>query len=234
MIWWAAGGGESGWGINFAHQQNAIFATFYIFGPSGDPVWYTALLAQGAGETFSGAVYAARGTWFGAPWTTPPPATDVGTATFTAISPSRGNFSYRIGTTNVVKTIERYTFYAASIDGTYMGAIGASYTGTCDPSTLPFAETRQIVVAQSGNPGTVTIDFNDSSPPFALLCRIQGTGSPFGRLIAVPNALYTCTGFPTIAVNVQSIRPLDDGIEIHWDANDSGCVEHGRAAAVKQ
>ena len=29
-IWWAAGGTESGWGINIAQSQDFIFATFFV------------------------------------------------------------------------------------------------------------------------------------------------------------------------------------------------------------
>ncbi len=234
-IWWAAGGTESGWGVNFAQQQNSIFATFYIFGPSGTPVWYTALLTRTSGDTFSGSVYVSTGTWFGAAWTPPPAATAVGTAEFSALTAYRGTFTYRIDTVPVAKTIERFPFLALSIDGTFLGAVGGTYTGNCasgTPST--FVDTRQFVVAQSGNPGTVTIDFIEAVSPFDVICRMQGTGLRFGRLITVPAANYICAGLPTIPVDVKSIQPLDDGVEIHWEANDSGCIERGRAAAVKQ
>jgi hypothetical protein len=234
-IWWSASGGEQGWGVNFAHQQSSIFATFYIFGASGAPVWYTALLTRSFGETFTGPVYASTGTWFGAPWITPPPATAVGNATFIATTPYRGTLSYTIDSVPVSKTIERYGFLRVSVDGTYLGAYGGTYTGSCAANTpATFLSTLQFVVSQSGNPGTVTIDFVQSAPPYDTICRMQGPGTQFGRTIAIPNAEYICSGFPTIPVNVTSLRPLDDGVEIHWEANDAGCIEKGRAAAITQ
>lgn len=234
-IWWAAAGAEAGWGVNFAQQQNSIFATFYIFGPSGAPVWYTALLTRSFGETFTGQVFVSTGTWFGAPWITPPPAAAVGNATFIATTPYRGTLSYTIDSVPASKTIERFAFLRVSVDGTYLGAAGGTYTGSCPSGTPPtFIDTRQFVVSQSGNPGTVTIDLVQSVSPFNAVCRMQGAGTQFGRVIAIPNADYICSGFPTIPVNVTSLRPLDDGIEFHWEANDAGCIEKGRAAGVTQ
>jgi hypothetical protein len=80
---------ESGWGVNFAQSDDFIFATFFIYGTSGAPVWYTAHLRRDINEVFSGPVYATTGTWFGAPVFPPVPpsdAVDVGDATFTATS----------------------------------------------------------------------------------------------------------------------------------------------------
>jgi hypothetical protein len=234
-IWWAAGGAEPGWGVNFAQQEHAIFATFYIFGPSGAPVWYTALLTRTFGETFTGPVHASSGTWFGAPWVSPPPATAVGSAMFIASSPHRGAFNYRIDTVQVARTIERFAFVPLSIDGAYLGANAGAYSGNCPASTpATFIDTRQLIVSQSGNPGTVTIEFRQAVSPFASVCTMEGAGTQFGRMITIANGSYICPGFPTIPVTVQSIRPLDDGIEMRWEADDAGCVERGRAAGVKQ
>ena len=42
-MWWnAPAGSESGWGINFAHQGDTIFATWFTFGLDGKPLWLVA------------------------------------------------------------------------------------------------------------------------------------------------------------------------------------------------
>jgi len=39
-LWWAAPAGvESGWGINFAHQGDQVFATWYTYDTSGEAWW---------------------------------------------------------------------------------------------------------------------------------------------------------------------------------------------------
>jgi len=103
-IWWAAGGTESGWGANFAQTGDFIFVTFFIYGPSGEPVWYTAQLQRTAGDSFSGGVYVVSGTWFGSSFFPPVPPSGVflvGDATFTATSSHRGTLRYRIDTVTV-------------------------------------------------------------------------------------------------------------------------------------
>ena len=34
-MWWAAGGVESGWGINFAHEGDTLFATWFTYDSTG-------------------------------------------------------------------------------------------------------------------------------------------------------------------------------------------------------
>ncbi len=46
-----ATGTESGWGINFAHQGNLLFATWYTYGTNNAPMWLSVLATQtGAGD----------------------------------------------------------------------------------------------------------------------------------------------------------------------------------------
>src|SRR5438552_3763505 len=41
-LWWAAPGGvENGWGINFAHQGNTIFGTWFTYDTTGKGWWLT-------------------------------------------------------------------------------------------------------------------------------------------------------------------------------------------------
>ena len=68
-LWWAASGAESGWGINFAHQGNAIFATWYTYDAKGasnnPPMWLSALLQrQDASNTFNGPISRTSGPRF--------------------------------------------------------------------------------------------------------------------------------------------------------------------------
>ena len=52
-LWWNPD--ESGWGIQYAHTGNAIFATMYVYGPTNQPTWYVATLEpQPSSDTWSG------------------------------------------------------------------------------------------------------------------------------------------------------------------------------------
>ena len=115
---------ESGWGVNFAQNDRFIFATFFIYGPNGAPVWYTAQLSRTTSDVYTGPVYVTSGTWFGAETFPPVPPSSVvavGDATFTASSDVRGTLRYRIDTVTVTKTIERQTLVPVSVDEIYIG-----------------------------------------------------------------------------------------------------------------
>ena len=51
-LWWAAGGVESGWGINFAHEGDVIFATWFTYDFTGAALPLSATLTRwGRGPT---------------------------------------------------------------------------------------------------------------------------------------------------------------------------------------
>ncbi len=95
-LWWAAGGLESGWGVNLTQQGTTIFATWFTYDVNRNPLWYSATASQGAPGTFSGALIKTSGPAFSA---TPfdgstVQRTNVGTVTFTFSDGNTGNFSY--------------------------------------------------------------------------------------------------------------------------------------------
>ena len=58
-LWWNAS--EPGWGINFAHQGDTIFATWFTYDLDGSPLWMVASAVKGAGNIYSGTLYRAPG-----------------------------------------------------------------------------------------------------------------------------------------------------------------------------
>src|SRR2546423_11925274 len=52
-LWWNPG--ESGWGMNVAHQSNVLFLTFFLYGTDGKAGWFTAT-ADYAGQNAGGAL----------------------------------------------------------------------------------------------------------------------------------------------------------------------------------
>src|SRR5262249_48860896 len=71
-LWWAApAGSESGWGINFAHQGDIIFATWFTYDSNGKPTWFVATLQKTAEGVYTGDIVTVAGVPFDVlPWDT--------------------------------------------------------------------------------------------------------------------------------------------------------------------
>jgi hypothetical protein len=117
-IWWSLGGSESGWGINFAHQSDVIFATWFTYDASRNPLQMSATLFKTGPATYSGTLVRTSGPPFSAdPWNPKEVIrTDVGTATVTFANGNRAAFTYTValnGPMSAVtqtKQIERQVF----------------------------------------------------------------------------------------------------------------------------
>jgi hypothetical protein len=98
-LWWAAPeGSESGWGINFAHQGDVIFATWFTYGATGEPLWLTLQANHNETGTYTGSVYVTRGPPFGAALFEPGSvaATKVGSAMLTFPDSDHATFTYEL------------------------------------------------------------------------------------------------------------------------------------------
>ncbi len=117
-LWWAAGGTESGWGVNLIHQGSTIFATWFTYDTNRNPVWYSATATQTAPKTYTGALLRTNGPAFNAVPFDPTLVgrTTVGTATFTFTSGNDGSFTYQVNdganVANQTKAINRQVFRA--------------------------------------------------------------------------------------------------------------------------
>ncbi len=60
-LWWAApAGSEPGWGINFSHQGDTIFGTWFTYDANGKPLWMP-ILVRGRDGAYKGGLYAHNG-----------------------------------------------------------------------------------------------------------------------------------------------------------------------------
>ena len=104
---------ESGWGINFAHQGDVIFATWFTYDAAGKAWWLTMTANKTADGVYSGQLFRTSGTPFGA-FVPPATATAVGTGTLTFSSATTGTFSYTVSdganTATQTKAIVLQTF----------------------------------------------------------------------------------------------------------------------------
>lgn len=108
-LWWNPA--ESGWGINFAHQGDLIFATWYTYGTDGKPWWLISTLKQ-SGSAFSGDVYTVSGQAFNSqPWLqSKMKSSMVGTMTLTFSSANKGSLTYTINGVAQTKAVEKQLF----------------------------------------------------------------------------------------------------------------------------
>jgi hypothetical protein len=86
---------ESGWGINFAHQGDIIFATWFTYDVNGKAWWLTMQANKTAEGVYSGQLIRTNGAPFSA-YVPPATTTAVGTGTLTFTSATTGTFSYTV------------------------------------------------------------------------------------------------------------------------------------------
>jgi hypothetical protein len=64
-LWWAApAGAEAGWGINVAHQGDAIFATWFTYAVNGNAWWLSTTGNNTATGVYRGTLYHTNGPVF--------------------------------------------------------------------------------------------------------------------------------------------------------------------------
>ena len=232
-IWWAAGGGESGWGVNFAQSPGFIFATFFIYGQDGKQVWVSAEMIQVGAGRYSGAVYRCTGTFYGTAWV-PGNAgcTVVGNAQFQAESVTRGSLTYSVDAVQVVKTIERLSLTAIDLGGTYIGGMLIKNSAQCSSgaSTTPYA--YQLIVTEKANS---TLEVDQITLDGQTDCVMEGVTVQYGRVRTMANGNYTCFGTTTPVTITDMRRTSNGGIELAWTAPlGNGCTETGTFSGVPQ
>ncbi|MFO1282198.1 MAG: hypothetical protein U1F51_06950 [Burkholderiales bacterium] len=232
-VWWTEGGVESGWGVNFTQGPGVIFATFFVFGPDKKPVWYVSSMNRVGTGRYAGALYAVTGSWFGGVWL-PTDATEtlVGNVLFVAESLTRGAFTYNVGTTPVVKTIERLALTPVELAGTYIGGMLIKNSPQCNGGAATDRYPYQLIVTE-GDEASVRID--QITLGGSTTCVMEGTAAQFGRVRPMPNGKYTCGDLVTTVAISDLRRTSNDGIELAWVANlGNGCTETGSFSGVPQ
>src|SRR5438552_4292211 len=96
-IWWAApAASESGWGINFAHQADTIFASWFTYDLQGKGWWLVMTAPKTGTGVYQGDLLATHGPRFDAFDTTQFKFDKVGTGTLTFTDVNNGSFRYII------------------------------------------------------------------------------------------------------------------------------------------
>ncbi len=117
-LWWAPA--ESGWGVNFAHQDSQVYATWFTYAADNSPMWLSAKLAQqGTTNVYSGPLVRSSGSRFDRfDSFYLRPSVIVGQATVTFTDGNQATFNYiaaagiGLPVVNQTKTISRFVFAA--------------------------------------------------------------------------------------------------------------------------
>jgi len=114
-LWWVTDGLESGWGINFTHQGNVIFATWFTYDVNGRGWWLFVVASQTAVQgVYSGLLKAAVGPPFSAQPFDPNAVvrTAVGNGTITVTDGNHARFDYTVNGVTQTKNLVRQVFAA--------------------------------------------------------------------------------------------------------------------------
>jgi serine protease len=114
-LWYAAPAeSEAGWGVNFAHQGDIIFATWFTYDTDGAPLWLSATTNTTGNGVYAGTLYRTTGPAFNAVPFLPSSVklTAVGTATLTFANGNSGTFAYTVNGVSQTKPIVRQVFRA--------------------------------------------------------------------------------------------------------------------------
>jgi hypothetical protein len=128
-LWWAApAGSESGWGINFAHQGDTIFASWFTYDLTGEGLWLVMTAPKTAPNTYAGALYTTTGPAFNAVPFSPAQvvATQVGSGTLTFGDANDATFVYTVKGIAQNKFITRQVFGTLPSCATATGSLAAA------------------------------------------------------------------------------------------------------------
>ncbi len=108
-LWWVPNGVESGWGLNFAHHGDQVYATWYTYDTSGKAWWLSMLAGRTTptSNTYTGKIYIDVGPSFNN-YTGTALAIAVGDGTLTFSDADNGSFSYDINGVAQTKPIQRF------------------------------------------------------------------------------------------------------------------------------
>jgi hypothetical protein len=97
-VWWAAGAGESGWGVSFTHQGDVIFATWFTYDFDGMPLWFSVTAPKISAGVYGGTLYRTTGPAFNAVPFNPMNVayTPVGNLTLTFADGNNATFAYAV------------------------------------------------------------------------------------------------------------------------------------------
>jgi hypothetical protein len=229
-LWWKPA--ESGWGVTITQQADLMYATFYVYGPGGQPTWYAALLlhqgtAPDGTATFAGDLRQFNGSWFGATYNPAALASrSVGTASFVADSGTTATLTYTVDGVVVAKRIERYLLRSDNIAGSYLGG-SSDITYDCLVPTNNGFRTEESGAFNVTHVGSVV---TIRSPN----CTYTGTYHQDGQVSRVDGS-YTCSaGAAAGTITFFDVRTELGGLSGRYVGRGSNCSFDGSIGLARR
>ena len=205
-LWWNPA--ESGWGINFDHQGNIIFATLFTYDLSGNPMWLVMSSGnlQADGKTYAGSLYRTTGPAFNAvPFTplTAPNLTTVGTMSVIFPTSNTATLTYSVNGTTVTKAIQKQVYdVGVPICGSSATSSRATLTNYQDLWWNPNESGWGMNITHQGNILFATLFTYDATGKGLWLVMSAGMKQSDGTFLG---DLYQTTG---PAFNAQPFTPI--------------------------
>lgn len=231
-LWWKPS--ESGWGANVAHQGEIIFMTVFVYGADNRVRWFVApaMTSQGgtSSSTFIGTLHETAGPYLGDA-TFDPQAVGirtVGNATLQFGAIESGVLTYSVDGALVTKAIERQTFRANNLAGSYFGSENGTVAG-CGTGSAGFENQTALTVSHSGN--AVSINTTLSA---TLSCTYAGTYSQSGRMGRIQGSM-TCTNGSQGSFTAVEVEAGHLGFLASYTVDyGAGCIETGRMGGMRR
>lgn len=228
-LWWNPA--EPGWGVNLVQAQTFLFATFFVYGPGNQPVWYTGEMTRDANGAYAGPLYVTTGTPLGAPANPAhKSARQVGNVTFTPSAATMGTLAYTVDGIVVSKLVQRQTLQTIPLGDTFIGGLVSQWSGCTDPTAnTSIRRNVNLRVKQVAADKQLELDFDLNGSA----CKLSGSYVQQGQLYTMPNATYYCSNGLSSKADVSELRATATGIEGRWNASmGSGCTESVTFSAV--
>jgi len=235
-IWWPDA--EPGWGIQLIQNAGIIFATMFVYDVDNQPVFVVAALEKQPGaDVWTGGLYVAEGTWFGAPWN---PAdrseTKLGEMTFTLTGVGTGTLVYNVAEIVVTKAISRQPLALEDNAGNYR--ITHTWTSTgpgCTPADVYSAGAgpqNGDMAIQRINLETALVSLTWQFTPVDV-CSMTASYAQSGR-IGTYSGNLTCpssgkSGTLVLYEVANGVRTLTGRYVMDWSY---GCTRTGRFTAI--
>jgi hypothetical protein len=103
---------SDGWGVNFTHQGDTIFATWFTYDFDSNPLWLSGTAHKAAPGVYTGTLNRTTGPAFSAnPWNKNNVTVDpVGTFTLSFANGNSATFAYKVDGVAQAKQITRQIF----------------------------------------------------------------------------------------------------------------------------
>jgi hypothetical protein len=219
--------------MQLIQRDTLIFATMFVYGPTGASTWYVATLYPTAtANTWAGSLIATTGPWFGTVPFNPAnvTGTEVGLMTWTATSVASGTLTYAVNGTSVTKNAVRETIATDNFAGTYLGGVHA-FISSCANAALDgvFDTAGQLKLAQSGS--AISIQTKSITGATAgATCSYAGTLKQTGLAAEIVNGTFSCSTGDAGTFGASELQVTAYGISgrvVDYYTTPAGCTSSG-------